>query len=164
MIFRADKATALHRRFKPIVAGSLAAASLLVAACVSIPPRKAGIAKINPASLAAAPATYDGREVEIVGLVIWESGVFGLYQTYGAYCRGAQGAAIDVRWDQWPGVTPKDSRRRVMVRGVFRNRGGVTQADGSTAIAAGAPGPGPLEPGAVVRWLSNPERPCPNRQ
>ncbi len=168
MIFRANRATAPtpHRGFKPIVVGSvsLATASFLVAACATIPQRRDGIAKVNPASIAAAPATWDGREVEIVGLLIWESGNFGLYQTYGAYCRGAQGAAINVRWDEWPGVLPKDSRRRAIVRGVFRNRVGVKQPDGSTAISAGAPGPGPLESGVIVRWLSNPEPPCPNRQ
>lgn len=143
---------------------SLAVASLLLAGCASVQQRKTGVAKVNPASIAAAPATWDGREVEIVGLLIWESGNFGLYQTYGAYCRGAEHAAINVRWDQWPGVTPKDSRRRVAVRGVFRNRVGEAQADGSTATSVGAPGPGPLEPGAIVRWLSNPQPPCPNRQ
>ncbi len=168
MIFRANRATrpTRHRNFKPVAVGSvtLATASFLLAGCTTIPQPKNGIAKVNPASIAAAPATWDGREVEIVGLVIWESGMFGLYQTYGAYCRGAQRAAINVRWDKWLGVSPKDSRRRAIVRGVFRNRVGLPQTDGSTAISAGAPGPGPLEPGIIVRWLSNPERPCSNRQ
>ncbi len=168
MIFRAKRATRLsrHRDFKRVLAGTvtLAAASFLLVGCTTVPRSKNGIAKVNPTSIAADPATWDGREVEIVGLVVWESGVFGLYQTYGAYCRGAEGAAIHARWDQWPGVSTKDSRRRAIVRGVFRNRVGLPQADGSTAISAGATGPGPLEPGVIVRWLSNPERPCANRE
>jgi hypothetical protein len=141
-----------------------AVASLLVAACATNPQPRDGIAKVNPASIAAAPATWDGREVEIVGLVVSQSGDFGLYQSYGAYCRGAERAAIYVPWEEWPGVSSKDSRRRAIVRGVFRNRVGVRQPDGSTVTAAGAPGPGPLEPGVIVRWLSEPARPCPNRQ
>ena len=143
----------------------LVSAAFLLAACATTSPQpEAQIAKVNPASIAADPATWDGREVEIVGLLVWQSGDFGLYQSYGAYCRGAERAAIYVRWEEWPGVSQKDSRRRVIVRGVFRNRVGVKQPDGSTVISPGAPGPGPLESGVVLRWLSNPQRPCPNRQ
>ena len=143
---------------------ALAAASCLVAACATTPHRIDRIAKVNPASIAAAPATWDGREVEIVGLLVWEDGSFGLYQDYGAYCRGAERAAIYARWEEWPGVSRRDSRRRAIVRGVFRNRVGVKQPDGSTVILSAAPGPGPLDPGIIVRWLSDPQRPCPNRQ
>src|SRR4030095_13865665 len=128
------------------------------------PQRSDGIAKVNPASIAADPTTWDRREVEIVGLVVWESGNFGLYQSYGSYCRGAERAAIYAHWEEWPGLSRKDSRRRAIVRGVFRNHVGVKQPDGSTMISAGAPGPGPLEPGIIVRWLSTPQRPCPNRR
>ena len=153
-----------HRGFaRDLRALTVAAAALLLAACATSPQPGASISKVNPASIAAAPGTWDGREVEIVGLVVWESGSFGLYQSYGAYCRGAEGAAIYAHWEEWPGVSKRDSRRRAMVRGVFRNRVGVKQPDGSTPISTGAPGPGPLEPGFIVRWLSNPERPCPNR-
>jgi hypothetical protein len=140
------------------------AASCLVAACATSTHRSDVIAKVNPASIAAAPASWDGREVEIVGLLVFEGGIFGLYQSYGAFCRGAEHAAIHARWQEWPGVSQKDSRRRAIVRGVFHNRIGVKQPDGSAVISPGAPGPGPLEPGSIVRWLSNPERPCPNRQ
>lgn len=167
MIFHAESRPAGHRHFKPVAMWpvALAAASFFLAACApTVAQPEKGIAKVNPASIAADPGTWDGREVEIVGLVVWEAGMFGLYQSYGAYCRGAERAAINVRWDMWPGVTPKDSRRRAIVRGIFRNRTGQPQPDGSTAISAGAPGPGPLEPGAIVRWLSDPERPCRNRQ
>ena len=167
MILRANKATAPPRRGSERIALgslSLAAVSFLVAACATSPERREGIAKVNPASIAADPATWDGRQVEIVGLLVWEDGDFGLFQSYGAYCRGAERAAIHVRWQEWPGVSPRDSRRQVIVRGVFRNLVGVKQPDGSTAISAGAPGPGPLEPGVIVRWLSNPQRPCPNRR
>lgn len=143
---------------------SLAAASLLVAACATSPQPGDGIAKVNPASIAADPATWDGREVEIVGVLIWESGNRGLYQSYGAFCRGAERAAIYAPWDEWHGVSPKDSRRRAIVRGVFRNRVGVKQPDGRVGLSPGAPGPGPLEAGVIVRWLSNPQRPCTNRQ
>ena len=143
---------------------AVAAAACLVAACATSPHRIDRIAKVNPASIASAPATWDGRQVEIVGLVVWEAGNLGLYQSYGAYCRRAELGAIHARWQEWPGVTQKDSRRRAIVRGVFRNRVGVKQPDGSTVTSADAPGPGPLEPGMIVWWLSEPQRPCPNRQ
>ncbi len=151
--------------FNRIAVGSLsvAAAAFLLAACATSPQAGAEIAKVNPASIAASPGTWDGREVEIVGLVVWESGSFGLYQDYGTYCRGAERAAIYAHWEEWPGVSKKDSRRSAIVRGVFRNRVGVRQPDGSTLTLASAPGPGPLEPGVIVRWLSKPKRPCPNR-
>jgi hypothetical protein len=138
-------------------------AALLLAACATTPPTGSAIAKVNPASIAASPATWDGRQVEVVGLVVWEDGAFGLYQDYGTYCRGAEHAALYAHWAEWPGVTKKDSRRRAIVQGVFRNRLGTRQPDGSTLSLAAAPGPGPLEPGTVVRWLSKPERPCSNR-
>jgi len=48
-----------------------------------------------------------------------------------------------------------------LVRGTFHNRYGVAQPDGSIVISNGAPGPGPLEPGSIVRWLSLPDKPCP---
>ena len=151
----------VRRRFARI---TLTAASCLVAACAAIPHGGDGIAKVNPSSIAAAPATWDGREVQIVGLVVFEGGSFGLYQSYGAYCRGAEHAGIHVLWQDWPGVSPKDSRRRAIVRGVFRNRTVIKQPDGSAVISTNALGPGPLEPGSIVRWLSNPAPPCPNRQ
>ncbi len=156
------KRSAFHRSS----VGSLnaAATALLLLGCATAPPARPAIVKVNPSSIAAAPATWDGREVEIVGMVVWESGAFGLYQDYGAYCRGAERAAIYAHWTEWPGVSKKDSRRRVIVRGVFRNRLGAKQPDGSPLTLAAAPGPGPLEPGTVVRWLSKPQRPCPNRQ
>jgi hypothetical protein len=142
---------------------SLAVAAFLLAACATRPPPGPVLAKVDPASIAADPRAWEGREVEIVGLVIWESGSFGLYQDYGAYCRGAERAAIYAHWEEWPGVSQKDSRRRAIVRGVFRNRVGVKQPVGSTPNLAGAPGPGPLESGVIIRWLSKPQRPCPNR-
>jgi len=139
------------------------ATTLLLAACATTTSPRPVMAKVNPASIAASPATWDGREVEIVGLVVWEDGAFGLYQDYGTYCRGAQRAAIYAHWPEWPGVSTKDSRRRAIVRGTFRNRVGARQPDRSTLNLAAAPGPGPLEPGAIVKWLSKPQRPCPNR-
>jgi hypothetical protein len=137
------------------------AVTLLLAGCATAPTGPQ-IAKVNPASIAASPATWDGREVEVVGLLVWQDGSFGLYQDYGTYCRGAERAAIYAHWEDWPGVTKKDSRRRVIVRGVFHNRVGAKQPDGTTLTLASAPGPGPLEPG-TIKWLSDPQRPCPNR-
>jgi hypothetical protein len=141
----------------------LAIAACAVTGCATSRPAGPAIVKVNPASIAASPASYDGREVEIVGMVIWEDGSFGLYQDYGTYCRGSDRAAIYVHWAEWPGVTSKDSRRLAIVRGVFRNRVGVTQPSGATPILTAAPGPGPLEPGTIVRWLSTPRPACPNR-
>lgn len=162
MRIRVLKMTRMHRI--SVFSLSVVAAAFLLVGCTTTPTAGPAIAKVNPASIAAAPATWDGREVEIVGMLVWESGSFGLYQDYGAYCRGAEHAAIYAHWAEWPGVSRADSRRRLVVRGVFRNRLGAKQPDGSTLTLAAAPGPGPLEPGAVVRWLSKPQRPCPNRQ
>ena len=115
------------------------------------------IARVNPASVVAAPAQWDRRQVEMIGLLVWETDNLGLYQSYGAYCRrGGEATAIHADWSKWPGVTQADNRRRVMVRGTFRNVPAAPQA-----VAASTPGPGPLEPGAVVRWLSAPMKPCP---
>ena len=152
-------------RFNRIARGSLGvtAAALLVAGCATSRQTGPAIAKVNPASIAASPAAWDGREVEIVGMVVWESGGSGLYQDYGTYCRAAENSAIYAHWDEWPGVTKRDSRRRAIVRGIFRNRVGGKLPGGGKLIVAEAPGPGPLEPGSIVRWLSKPERPCPNR-
>ena len=142
----------------------LAFAALGLSACATLrPPERGGdgIARVNPASIAADPVRYDGRQVELTGLLIWESEHIGLFQGYGPYCRRGDRIAVHVDWSQWPGVTRADNRRQVTVRGIFRNRIGVPQPDGSALMAAGAPGPGPLEPGSVVRWLSPPMKPCP---
>ncbi|MEA3079296.1 MAG: hypothetical protein QOF05_704 [Sphingomonadales bacterium] len=135
--------------------------SLTVGGCVTRSAPHDVIAHVNPASVAAAPDQWDGREVEMVGLLVWEFENQALYQSYGAYCRGGENAAIHAQWEQWPGVTRKDSRRRVVVRGTFRNKVGMRQPDGSILVSNVAPGPGPLEPGYVVRWLSPPSKPCP---
>ena len=136
-------------------------ASLTVGACATRPGPRDGVAHVNPASVAASPAEWDGREVEMVGLLVWEFENLAFYQGYGAYCRGGERTAIYVDWHNWAGVTRADNRRRVMVRGVFRNKVGVKQPDGSILLSNAASGPGPLEPGHVVRWLSPPAKPCP---
>ena len=140
----------------------LVAALAALPACAAVRPlqRGDGIARVNPASVAAAPAQWDGRPVEMVGLLVWEAENLGLYQSYGAYCRRGERTAIHVDWSKWPGVSRADNRRRVMVRGTFRNGLG-TPPGGAVVVGAGTPGPGPLEPGAVVRWLSVPMKPCP---
>ena len=138
---------------KPIV---LTAAAITLSACATI--RGDGIVRINPASLSADPARWDGRQVEVVGLLVSESDNMGLYQSYGAYCRGAEKAAISVNWIDWPQVSRRDNRRHVMVRGLFRNLQGVAGPGGTFSNSSG---PGPLQPGVVVRWLSNPAKPCP---
>lgn len=140
-----------------------AAAALAVAGCATQPgPRpRSGVVHVNPASVAAAPAQWDGRQVEMVGLLVWEFENLGLYQDYGAFCRGGERTAIYVNWHDWPGVTRKDSRRRVVVRGVFHNGPQVSAPNGTIVVTNAAPGPGPLEPGSIVRWLSPPAKPCP---
>jgi hypothetical protein len=141
----------------------VAAAIAALPACVAVrtPPKGDGIARVNPASIAVAPAQWDGRQVEMVGLLVWEPENLGLYQSYGAYCRRGERTAIHVDWSKWPGVSQSDSRRRVMVRGTFRNALGAPLASGAVTVSSAAPGPGPLEPGTVVRWLSPPMKPCP---
>ena len=141
-------------------------AALPACAILRPPERGDGIARVNPASIAAAPAQWEGREVEMIGLLVWEQDNLGLYQSYGAYCRRGEQSAIHVDWSQWPGVSRADSRREVVVRGVFRNRTGVQATGGGASVPSVAPGPapwpgpGPLEPGTVVRWLSAPAKPC----
>jgi hypothetical protein len=137
----------------------LAAAVASLPSCAAVRTLQKGnaVARVNPASIVAAPAQWDGRQVEMVGLLVWETDNLGLYQSYGAYCRrGGEATAIHADWSKWPSVTRADNRRRVMVRGTFRNGAAAPQA-----VAASTPGPGPLEPGAVVRWLSAPMKPCP---
>jgi hypothetical protein len=136
---------------------------LLVVGCSmnSSVTRPNGPAKVNPSSLAADPAAYDGKDVQVTGLLVWEFEHQGLYQSYGALCRGAEKSAIYVEWEKFPGVTKSDTRRMVTVRGRFHNWQGGTQPNGQVLISNAAPGPGPLGEGSVVRWLSPPEKPCP---
>jgi len=142
-----------------------AAATLVLSGCASLGVnRPAGPIKVNPSSIAANPAAYDGREVEVVGLFVWDGGNAlnkrsGLYQSYGAYCRDAEKAAISANWANWAGVSQADNRRMAMVRGVFRNR--YATSGPNVVISDGAIGPGPLEPAVIVHWLSGPEKPCP---
>ena len=147
----------------------LVKAVLLAAAVAALPncsavrtlQRGDAIARVNPASIAAAPAQWDGRQVEMIGLLVWEENYLGLYQSYGAYCRRGEQTAIHVDWTKWPGVSRADSRRRVMIRGTFRNGPGVLAPGAAVVGSLAAPGPGPLEPGAIVGWLSPPMKPCP---
>jgi hypothetical protein len=135
---------------------SAAAVAVLLAGCATLSKPRDTIAHVNPASVAGSPAQFDGREVEMVGLLVWEFENLGLYQDYGTFCRGGEHTAIYVDWHNWPGVTRADSRRRVVVRGVFH-----AQPNGSIGVTNAAPGPGPLMAGHVVRWLSPPAKPCP---
>jgi starvation-inducible outer membrane lipoprotein len=144
---------------KPIIL--VAAAALMLAACATTPRPRDTIARVNPASVAASPAEWDGRQVEMVGLLVWEFENLGLYQDYGTFCREGERTAIYVNWHNWPGVKRADSRRRVVVRGVFHNGPGVIQPNGAIPVTNAAPGPGPLDPGQVIRWLSPPAKPCP---
>ena len=137
----------------------LIAAATVLPACAAVRTLQKGngIARVNPASVALAAGNFHGKQVEMVGLLVWETDNLGLYQSYGAYCRrGGEATAIHADWSKWPGVTQADNRRRVMVRGTFRNGPAAPQA-----VAASTPGPGPLEPGAVIRWLSASMKPCP---
>lgn len=135
------------------------AATIALAGCATLSSPRDRVATVNPASVAASPAQWDGRQVEMVGLLVWEFENLGLYQDYGTFCRGGEHTAIYVDWHSWPGVKRADSRRRVVVRGVFHN-GEVVQP-GIIVVNNAAPGPGPLAPGQVVRWLSAPAKPCP---
>jgi hypothetical protein len=137
--------------------GFMLTSCLLVAGCSmnSTMARPAGPTKVNPSSIAANPAAYDGKEVEVTGLLVWGFEHSGLHQSYGTYCRGTEKAAIYVDWQQVPGVTKADTRRMVTIRGRFHD------LQGKTLISNAAPGPGPLGEGSVVRWLSPPEKPCP---
>jgi len=139
---------------------AVAAATTMLAGCTSISAPRDKIARVNPSSVAAAPERWDGKQVEMVGLLVWEFENLGLYQDYGTFCRGGEHTAIRVDWNSFAGVTRADSRRQVVVRGTFHNQK-INQPDGSIVASSGFPGPGPLEPGQVVRWLSAPAKPCP---
>lgn len=120
-----------------------------------------GVPHVTPSQLAGAPAKWDGKVVEVTGLIAWEFENSGLWQDYESYCRHAQKAAVAVEWDEWPSVALADNRRHVVVRGRFRNVYWVSGAQPKRiAISTGAPGPGPLEPGVVVSWQSPPLPPC----
>ena len=142
----------------------LGTAVAILSGCAAVRTLQKGdrIATLNPGSVAAAPAQWDGRQVEMIGLLVWEPENLALYQSYGAYCRRGEQTAIYVDWSKWPGVSRADSRRQVVVRGTFRNGVGAPTAGGGVILTSAAPGPGPLEPGAVVRWLSPPMKPCPS--
>ena len=127
----------------------------LLQACSTVVPVGKRVETVNPASLAAAPAAYDGREVQVIGLLVWDGATQQLQQSYGTYCRASAASAIGVDWTRWPAVAPKDHLRRVAVRGTFR---ATTAAASPAPVAAGM-----LEPGYVLRWVSGPERPCPNK-
>ena len=91
---------------KPILL--IAAMALSLTACATRPASRDAIAHVNPASLAAAPAEWDGREVEVVGLLVWEYENLGLYQGYGAYCRAEsapRSTSIGALGTGSPGVT-----------------------------------------------------------
>lgn len=137
------------------------ASCLLITGCSmnSSMARPAGAEKVNPSSIAANPAAFDGKDVEVTGMLVWEGERLGLYQSYGAYCRGSEKTAIYVDWRKWPGVSTRDNRREVVIRGHFSNAPPIASA--AHLLSNGAPGPGPLEPGLVVGWLSAPEKPCP---
>src|SRR4029078_8227184 len=89
----------------------MTSAALLLAGRATAPPTRPTMGKVNPASIAASPAARSGRAVEVVGLMVWEDGAFGLYQDYGTYCRAAEHAALYVHWAEWPGRAKEDKRR-----------------------------------------------------
>jgi len=135
---------------------SVVAVAVALTGCATLPRPRDTVAHVNPASIAASPAEWDGRQVEVVGLLVWEFENLGLYQDYGTFCRGGERTAIYVNWHNWPGVTRADSRRQVVVRGTFHSG-----PNGTIVVTNAAPGPGPLAPGRVVRFLSKPAKPCP---
>lgn len=139
----------------------LIAATLLTGCVTALPP--SGFARVTPAEIAASPAQWDGRRVEVTGLMTWEFENFGLYQSYDAYCVGTEGTAIYVDWPEIRGVSRADNHRMVTVRGTFRNLVGAAQANGSILISTGAPGPGPLEQGSLVKRRSPPFAQCRSR-
>jgi hypothetical protein len=137
-------------RFNRNFAGGLggAAATFLLFGCATAPPAGPVIARVNPASVAAAPATWDGREVEMVGLVVWESGSFGLYQDYGSYCavaRGIEGRQPPARDRTW-GVPQPFGRQATgrKLTGIGSGAGSGTTGAGSrrqVAVQTSAPMP-----------------------
>lgn len=139
----------------------LAIVAMTSASCATAPQSPAEYTRVSVSDLALEPEKWDGRKVEVAELLIWEFENLGLWGTYEQYCSGYSVIRpIYVDWEDWPGVTRADNRRYVLVRGTFRNRVGVKQSDGQILVSTGAPGPGPLEPGIVVRWLSDPLPPC----
>lgn len=135
------------------------AAAILLSGC-ALRGDTDNVPRLSPAEVAAAPATWDGRVIEVTGLMAWEFENVGLWEAHESYCRRVEKSAITVDWDKWPGITETDARRLVTIRGTFRNIVNVKQPDGTMVISTGAPGPGPLEPGVVVKWGSEPLPDC----
>lgn len=134
--------------------------AVVLTGCATIPPVN-GFARVDPATIAADPAAWDGRQVEVTGLMTWEFENLGLWQNYESYCRRDRKSAIAVEWDEWPGVTHADNRRQVTISGTFTNLFWVSGPQPKKiVISTGAPGPGPLEPGSVMKWHSEPLPPC----
>lgn len=133
-----------------------ALALLFVGGCASAGSTGPAASRVTVADLVAAPEAWDGRRVEITGLVVSEFENLGLYASWEDYCpREGWGQAIYVNWGD---VRPRDAalpRRMATVRGTFRNVIGVERIDNGEVvvmISTGAPGPGPLTDVRIVRW------------
>ena len=114
--------------------------------------------------IASHPELWDGRYVELQGLVVWEVHNVGLYRSYRDYCRGeslSRRTAIYVQWQSSSGLVRGDNRRMAVVAGIFRHRTMVALPDGTITVSTGAPGPGPLEEARIVQWVSEPLPSCP---
>jgi len=113
--------------------------------------------------IASAPFVWHGRQVQLTGILVWETHNVGLYRSYRDYCRGRplrRRTAIYVKWQEVSGVTRADNRRMVVVSGIFRNETMTPLPDGTIILSTGAAGPGPLENVRILRWLSSSLAPC----
>jgi PBP1b-binding outer membrane lipoprotein LpoB len=60
---------------------SIVATAAMLTGCATLSKPRDTVARVNPASVAASPARFDGRAVEMVGLLAWDT--LALYQDYG---------------------------------------------------------------------------------
>ncbi|MDB5669720.1 MAG: hypothetical protein JWO25_679 [Alphaproteobacteria bacterium] len=127
---------------------ALPLAALLIAA--SDAPKKAAIMDV-----VAHPEKFDGRQLKLRGLVVYEFENYGLYASRADYC--AHHRSIYVEWDHVPGVTRADTRRMAVITGRLVLRG----VGDPINISNAQNGPGPLRDTALVKWDSEPMAPCP---
>jgi hypothetical protein len=136
--------------------------ALILSGCASIHAPPDAVAVVSIAELNAHPERWDGRRVQVTGLIVAEFENLGLYASWRDYCpRKTYSRAIYVPWDDQADFPQSQHRRMATVRGVFRNLNGVERMVGGQVemiISTSAPGAGPLEDVEVVQW-HGPQRP-----
>jgi len=117
--------------------------------CAHAEPARAEHERVAVRTLYESPERWDGRKVEVSGVAVRQREDYGLYASRADMC-SSEPIAIYVDW--YSARLPNRFRRVATVRGVFRNRQGLTRPSGEVLLSNAAPGPGPLEGVSLVRW------------